>query len=140
MHTRVIQIKPNTYFKARNGWLTRFCTRFKLTSKRITGSDSKCLEMRLIWLINTFEIWTTYKQSLGKFELKQIFGFDETTFYSNMPGNYTYELVGSQRVLVSTIIKVLGSSVLGTLQFIHKCMNDTYYGYFWKKFSVYFLI
>jgi hypothetical protein len=32
----------------------------------------------------------------------EIVNFDETCFYVDMPGNYTYDTVGSQRVIAST--------------------------------------
>lgn len=53
------------------------------------------LDIKLIKLGNKLNIVVGY-------QLNQIIGFDETTFYLDMPGNYTYEMVGAKRVLAST--------------------------------------
>ncbi len=130
MKIRVDELGENN-FTVSNGWITRFLKRFILVSRRITGSGKKLpknaadiagaylSEVRdkiasngdnlifinstsihcVIYLYADFQ----YQFSILKgYELGQIIGFDETTFYLDMPGNYTYEQVGARRVLAST--------------------------------------
>ncbi len=41
MREKVQALDAGTTFKVSNGWIVRFCSRFRLTSRRITGSGKK---------------------------------------------------------------------------------------------------
>ena len=78
-------------FKASYGWLKRFMNRFDLVQRRITGTGrtlpKDCKEQIKSYLGTIQEIAKTYNP-------KNIFNFDESSFYMDMPGNYAIEKRG----------------------------------------------
>lgn len=91
----------NLNFRASYGWLRRFMARYNLVFRRISGSGRE-FPNNSVEIINDYFKETRYFIESKKFTLNQIINFDETSFYMDMPGNYTLEMKGSRRARCKT--------------------------------------
>lgn len=75
-------------FKATHGWCRRFMNRFNLVFRRISSSG-RDLPKNSIDLV--LEFFNKIRELIGEhnFTLNQILNMDESSFYMDMPGNYT---------------------------------------------------
>jgi hypothetical protein len=86
-------------FKASKGWANRFMNRFDLRNRRITGCGKNVSKECKTEIINYLKAVEKMRQNIP---LKAIFNFDETSFYMDMPGNYTLAKKGEKRVFAKT--------------------------------------
>jgi hypothetical protein len=86
---------PAIKFQASSGWLCRFLGRFKLVTRRISGSGRELPK-------DCFKEINEYLKSVNglmkSYAANAIISFDETSIYADMLGNYTYEKRGKAKV------------------------------------------
>lgn len=94
MRELVQEINPDNKFLSSYGWLRRFMARHNLVLRRICGTG--CLPPK-----NCAEKIDSYlnlvKAKISDYQPNEIFNFDESSFYMDMPGNYTIETRGIKR-------------------------------------------
>ena len=96
MHKDQQENIPETPVKIGYSWLNRFMRRYDLSLRRISGSGRA-------FPANTKEIIEAYLEELygfitkHKYNKNQIFNFDETCIYMDMPSKYTVSHVGARK-------------------------------------------
>ncbi len=86
-------------FKASNGWLTRFISRYNISSKAVTSVGQKIPENAKELSINFFDYCDTLRGSAKNFI---VWNMDQMPVYMDSPKNRTYEFKGKKNVCVKT--------------------------------------
>ncbi|CAF1117869.1 unnamed protein product [Brachionus calyciflorus] len=100
------ELNLNPSFNASRGWLYRFLKRHNLVLRRVstTGKDlpKNVKDIVSNYICSCQDISKEMAEKYGDSFRKYFFNMDETAIRLDDPGNYTYDVCGSQRIKATT--------------------------------------